>query len=62
MIPVVFGGILLEEFCIHMFNKVVGSGVQGVWLRLFGYAWVFFFFWWSLPKLYFPMENCGPVH
>lgn len=64
MLPVV------HWYCLMGLGVVLEDTVQGgvgyfehlhsgKWRYAIGYVWVWLFFSWSLPKLFFPMVDCG---
>ena len=58
--------MVFEDVVKRMYWWIRG-GQQGVdgktsrWWRVFGYAWVWVYLGWSLPKLKFPMADCNYV-
>lgn len=55
---------LLLEDCVQRLLKCLvpkkdtGKTRTGTGAQIAGYIWVYFFFWWSLPRLVFPNVDC----
>ncbi|EJT69890.1 hypothetical protein GGTG_12773 [Gaeumannomyces tritici R3-111a-1] len=49
------GAIIVEDLVCLALRRLVRPAR---WTYLVGYVWVFFFFWWSRPKIDFPTVDC----